>query len=174
MPRYTVSALVPDPLAFKISALRRQLDTFTRQWLPPHITIVPPFELDLTREEIQAVKSLPVDVTVALEGWGEFRRDRTSVIFQKLPATSFDAVRSATALGVPRLAVFIPQDSEYHVTIVSRIPNEVFDEVQAKVTAKALTGSFTVNHVTVYEWDDELRRWIEVSGYNERLVTIDQ
>lgn len=162
MPRHIITALVPEPLATSLAAMRRKFDVFTRQWLPPHVTVVPPFESDLFQEEIRAMQALPVDVTATLEGWGEFRRDQTSVIFQKLPATSFDAVRAAAAQAVPRLASSIPHDSEYHVTVASRIPNEVFDEVKAAVTANRISGNFTIAHLTVYEWDFDLRRWIEI------------
>lgn len=162
MKRYVVAALVPEPLRTKLADLRHQYDRYTRQWLPPHITIIPPFDEPLTRDQQQAIKNIPVNVEAALSGWGSFRRDRTSVIYQLLPAKSFDAVRAEVVRLAPQLTTFTPADSEYHVTVVSRIPNEQFDEVWKTVTAQPLTGSFTVDRLTLYEWDFELRRWIEV------------
>jgi hypothetical protein len=157
--RYVIVALVPEPLRLTMADLRRRHDLFTRQWLPPHVTVVPPFDEPLTRDEQQAIT---VKVEVALSGWGLFRRDRTSVIYQQLPVKSFDAVRAEVVRLAPRLATFTPSDSEYHVTVVSRIPNEQFDEVWKTVTAQPVTGSFTIDRLTLYEWDFELRRWIEV------------
>lgn len=160
--RSVIVALVPEPLRTMLADLRRQYDTFTRQWLPPHITVVPPFDEPLTHDEQQGIKTMPVHVEAALSGWGSFRRDRTSVIFQHLPTKSFDAARAEIVRLAPQLTTFTPADSEYHVTVVSRIPNEQFDEVWKTVTAQPVTGSFMVDRLTVYEWDFDLRRWIEV------------
>lgn len=162
MKRYTITALVPEPLHTTLADLRRQHDRFTRQWLPPHITLIPPFDYYFSREQLAALKSIPVNVTAELTGWGSFRRDQTSVIFQQLTAGSFDAVRTALGQTISDLIPLTPTDSEYHVTVVSRIPNELFDQVQQSVTANRVSGSFTVDRVHVFEWDDDLRRWIEV------------
>ncbi len=163
MKRYIVTALLPEPLRGKLAALRRHHDRFTRQWLPPHITIIPPFETILSRDEMQAIQTMPVDVKASFGGWGSFRRDTTSVLFLKIVNDVFGELRTKLLSTLPGLAPYASTDTTFHVTVVSRIPNELFDEVSSVVTKQEIAGDFTVDRLTLYEWDDEYRRWIEVT-----------
>lgn len=163
MSRYTIVALVPEPYATELNRMRKQYDTFCRQWLPPHVTIVPPFDLALTREEKSRLKQLSIPTKAVFDGWGEFRRKFTSVLFQKLPDHTFDDMKVAIYDAVPALPKTPVEDASYHVTVVSRIPNEAYEPLMTEVTSQDITGEFSVDHVTLYQWDDTVRRWLEVT-----------
>jgi 2'-5' RNA ligase len=161
--RFVIVALVPEPYQEQLGAMRKQYDIFCRQWLPPHVTIVPPFDLDLTRDEKTRLKQISVPTTSSFEGWGAYQRKFTSVLFQKLTDHSFDDLKIAVYDAVPMLPPQPVDDPTYHVTVVSRIPNEQFEPLQAEVSKNEVKGSFTVDTVTVYSWDDNVRQWLEVT-----------
>lgn len=165
MDRYTLAALVPEPFAVQLAAMRKQHDIFTRQWLPPHITILPPFEYPLSRDEIATIREFPVNVTATFDGWGAYRRALTSVLYLKTTSAnpSFTDVVENVLRTMPQLEMYRPKDFGAHVTVVSRIPNDMFDQVEATVTKETVTGSFTVDRLMLYRWDDEVRRWIAVT-----------
>ncbi|MBI5405389.1 MAG: 2'-5' RNA ligase family protein [Candidatus Kerfeldbacteria bacterium] len=165
MDRYTLVALVPEPHAAKLAALRKQHDVFTRQWLPPHITILPPFEYPLTRDEIATIREFPVNVTASFDGWGAYHRAVSSVLYLKTSSAdpSFSDVIDNILRTMPQLEKFRPQDFGAHVTVVSRIPNDQFDAVEAQVATEEISGTFTIDRLMLYRWDDEVRRWIAVT-----------
>lgn len=164
MIRYIVVALVPQPFRDTIAQLRREHDSFTRQWLPPHITVIPPFNFPLTRQEINAIRSLKLSETPTFDGYGEIRRPETSILLLELKDHGFQRMQDAVTTAVPALQEFVEQHPHPHVTVVSRIPNDRFEEVQSKATATDIDGSFSIKQLTLYQWDDEVRRWIEVTG----------
>lgn len=162
MTRHLLNALVPEPLAAQLAKLRKAHDVFTRQWLPPHVTIIPPFDAFLTQPERRALQSVPAPFTVTLGEWGTFVRATTSVLYLRAESEALPAVREDIAQRVPTVAPFVPTESDFHVTIVSRVPNDQLDEVRAAVGREAVSGSFTIDRLTLFEWDDEVRRWIIV------------
>jgi 2'-5' RNA ligase len=163
MHRYTIASLVPDPIGKTIAELRRQYDVFTRQWLPPHVTLVPPFERYLTRGEISSINQLRVDVTADLGRLDAISRDQTSVLFYQLPDGSFDEARQQLLSVVPNLKPYARTDQHYHVTVVNRVPNDQLEAVKQQVGQHSVSGSFHVDRVMLYEWDDEVRRWIALT-----------
>lgn len=161
--RYTIAALVPEPYATQLAALRRKHDTFCRQWLPPHVTLVPPFDMFLSRTDKELIREIRASCTAAYEGLGSIVRKYTSVLFYKFPDHSFDPLRTAIYAAVPTLPVPEHQDSSYHVTVASRIPNELLEPLQLEVGKHPVEGSCTVDRATLYAWDDYVRQWIEVT-----------
>jgi len=162
-PRYTIAALVPEPFASQLAAMRRKYDIYTRQWLPPHITILPPFEYDLTRDDIDIIREFPVNVSATFDGWAAFRRSLTSVLFLKLRDHAFPELLEGVLRTLPQLGQFRPRDFDGHVTVVSRIPNDAFSQVESTVSKESVEGTFSVDRLMLYRWDDELRRWIAVT-----------
>lgn len=161
--RHYIVALVPEPLATQIASLRKQYDTFTRQWLPPHVTIVPPFELFLTSQEIDWLRNFSVQCAATLDQLGAYRRTQSDVLFYQLLNHSFGQVRRDLLQALPRLAPLVEPDPTYHVTVVSRIPHERFDEIEQQVKQHAVQGTFTVERLMLYRWDDFVRRWIAIT-----------
>lgn len=161
--RHVIVFPVPEPFASRLEAMRKQYDTFTRQWLPPHITVIPPFEHFITQQEIDAIRVLRVDVVATFAGWGSFQRSRTSVLFLKLDEHTVDAAREQLLQSAPTFRSFADGNSHSHVTVVSRIPNEQFEDVAKVVTAETVEGTFAVDRFMLYRWDDELRRWIALT-----------
>ena len=76
---------------------------------------------------------------------------------------SFARVVDDLFAAVSSLEHLRPQDLDPHVTVVSRIPNEKAEAVEAVVTAQDIEGTFTIDHLSLFEWDDEVRRWISVT-----------
>ncbi|MFH0829325.1 MAG: 2'-5' RNA ligase family protein [Candidatus Kerfeldbacteria bacterium] len=161
--RFTIVALVPEPFASQFAAMRRQYDTFCRQWLPPHVTLVPPFDMFLSRADKQVICELSVQCTASFIGLDAIIRKYTSVLFYKLPDKSFDELRKAIYDAVPTLPAPERDDSSYHVTVASRIPNELLESLKKEVEKHEVKGSFTVDRATLYSWDDYVRQWIEVT-----------
>lgn len=162
MPRHTIAALVPEPLASELAALRRQYDTFTRQWLPPHVKIVPPFQLFLSRDEKAFIRTYKCSVPATLNEWGAYPRQYDTVLFLKVADHAFDRVREDVVHAIPKLQPLVPTDPRYHVTVVNRIPNDQFEALSAEVKKHSVNGSFTIDHLDLFEWDDFVRRWIRV------------
>lgn len=162
MPRHIIVALIPKPLADELAQLRRQYDTFTRQWLPPHITIVPPFEQFLSSDEKAFIHTYRCNVPVTLGEWGAYPRQYNTVLFLKVADRAFDRVRQDIVHSIPKLKPYVPTDPRYHMTVVNRIPNDQFESLSLEVKKHSVNGSFTIDHLTLYEWDDMVRRWIEI------------
>ncbi len=106
---------------------------------------------------------LRVSVEAKLGDWGTFERQYTSVLFQSVIG-AFDDVRTALARVVPRLALFVSKDSAHHVTVVSRIPNDQLPVLRDALAPHRVEGSFTLERVTLYRWDDTSRAWVEVTS----------
>lgn len=164
MTRYVIVALVPEPFAQPLADLRRKYDSYCRQWLPPHFTIVPPFELFLSRSDQQAIKDYRGSARVELKSWDAYRRMTTSVLYASSNAPELEAMRQELLNAVPALKPFSADVPGYHVTVVNRIPNDQFEEVRKRVVDERpdVQGSFTIDRFTLYEWDHELHHWIEV------------
>lgn len=163
MTRHIITALVPEPLRSELAVLRRRYDTFTRQWLPSHVTIIPPFEQFLTRDERAFIRSYTCNVPVALSEWGAYPRQYNTVLFLKVADHAFDDVRADIVKTIPKLQPFVPTDPRYHVTVVNRIPNDKFEALSVEVKKHSVSASFTIDHLDLFEWDDEVRRWISVT-----------
>ncbi len=161
--RYTIDALVPEPYAAQLAALRRQYDTFCRQWLPPHVTLVPPFDMFLSRADKQLIRELRVSCDMTLGGLDAIVRKFTSVLCYSLPDGCLSPLRTAIYEVVPNLPVPEHRDDSFRVTVASRIPNDLLEPLKNEVGKQKVEGSFTIDRATLYSWDDDVRQWIEIT-----------
>lgn len=161
--RYTIIALVPEPYAAQLASMRRQYDTFCRQWLPPHATIIPPFDMFLSRADKQLIRELRVSCNPSFGGLDAIVRKYTSVLFYSLPKGCLTPLRTAIYGAVPNLPVPEHNDDSFHVTVASRIPNELLEPLKSEVGKQKVEGSFTLDRATLYSWDDDVRQWIEIT-----------
>ncbi|MBI2984327.1 MAG: 2'-5' RNA ligase family protein [Candidatus Kerfeldbacteria bacterium] len=167
MPRYTIAALVPDPWAAEIHALRRQFDRWSRQWLPPHLTIVPPVSADISLPMVVEIETFPADIAVNWQGWGAFHHERSNVIWLHAGQGVTDHLRPKLVSAIPSLAATAtipPVDwqgpAAYHVTVVNRVPHDVFAELDQELRKRTVAGQFVIPWLTVFQWDELTNRWL--------------
>ncbi len=165
--RYCIVALVPEPWAKDIDELRTQHDKWTRQWLPPHITIVAPFYASLSREAVRAIEEAPVDIKVRLGGWGIFPHDRSDTLWIEAGDMSTKDAPARLAAAVPELTQVMTQPpidwtkpSSHHVTVVNRVPKEVTPTLEPELRKIDIEGEFHVPHLTVFSWDSRIGQWL--------------
>ncbi len=144
-----------------------QYDHWSKQWLPPHITIVAPFSSDLSEAAIQAIESMEVNIPVKLQGWGAFTHERSNVLWLETGEQGTKDVRAKLARQIPEIVAAEmrpPVDwtapASHHVTVANRIPHEEFAKLQAELKKIDISGEFTIPHLRVFVWDVLTGRWL--------------
>lgn len=165
--RFTIAALIPDPWAKDIQDLRRQYDKWSRQWLPPHITIAPPFNAELSAGTIADIENIDANIAVNFQGWGKFSHERSNVLWLETGENGTKDIRSLLARTLPDLvatATTPPIDwaapASHHVTVVNRVPHEELAKLEADLRKIDITGDFTIPHLRVFQWDAVTGRWL--------------
>lgn len=167
--RYTIIAKIPEPWATQLNDLRKQFDRWSRQWLPPHITIIPPFETDLPVSSLRAVSDLEIPIDINFKGWGSYRHPGFNVIWLD-PGTDSPAKAQTRMLNqLPMFRDYLvnpryapPGDRKFHITIASRVPDAELENTWSELSKIEVTGTLTIPGMKAYAWDAQLRRWLEV------------
>ena len=167
MARYVLAALVPDPWASDIQKLRLEHDKWSRQWLPAHITIVPPFHARFFGDVIRKIEEAAVPISVTLQGWGSFPHEKSTTLWIEAGAAATADVRTKIAKLVPEVAQLMtdpPIDwnapASHHITVVNHIPNEAVPPIETEMRKFDFDGTFTIPHVTLFRWDPVLGQWL--------------
>lgn len=167
MARYVIAALIPNPWASDIQKLRLEHDQWSRQWLPAHITIVPPFHARFFGDVIRNIEEAAIPVSVSFQGWGSFGHDRTTTLWIETGAAGAADVRTKLAKLVPELTRVMTdppidwtQPASHHVTIVNHVPNDQVKTLEPEIRKIDIDGNFTIPHLTVFRWDPSVGQWL--------------
>ncbi len=160
-PRYVVNALVPDPLGADLEMLRKRLDRWSNQWLPPHLTIVPPFNADLTDGQRHQIAAHAFPLEMELMEVGTFRQRHTSTVWYGVKARGLIARMNEFYADMPWLKPFADQRPiQPHVTVASRIPHHELTYVETAASAAKVVGEAKIERLSLFRWDDAAGRWV--------------
>lgn len=167
MSRYVIVALVPEPWATDIQKLRLEHDQWSRQWLPAHVTVVSPFHSRLQPDVIRAIEEAPLAIEARFGGWGTFPHEKSTTFWLDAGETGFADIRSRLATAVPGLTMVMTDPiidwatpSSHHVTVVNHVPNDQAQALETELRKIDIDGDFRIQHLTVFQWDPRLGRWL--------------
>lgn len=173
--RFVIVALVPEPWATDVNNLRREYDQWSRQWLPPHITIVPPFSGELGEHTIRDLEAFEANIPVNLQGWGAFHHERSNVLWLEAGEKGTHDIRRRLTEVLPDLATMFTHPAidwngpaSHHVTVANRIPHDTFGKVESELKKIDLSGEFTIPRLTVFRWDAMTGRWLFANPGNSK------
>lgn len=161
--RYTISALIPEPWASEFLGWRKEYDRWSNSWLPPHITIIPPFQAAVPPSILAEIERTPLTIPVSFGKWGSYDRPNSHVIWVDPGQEGPKAARKQLLDAYPEFQKYLrdPADGErYHVTIVNRVPDSDFTRIFSELQQKKVEGTFEIPQLTVFVWDRLTSRWL--------------
>lgn len=150
---------VPEPFGSQLQAARARFGDELAEFVPTHVTLVPPTEVDPSPDHLAAIdEHLAVlarrhaPFTVHLQGTATFR-PVSPVVYLPLAsgAAQCTALQADCRTGV--LAVPLKFPYEPHVTIAHRIDDAGLDRAYAEMAG--FDARFSVTEITRYEYDDD-------------------
>lgn len=169
--RYIIVAVLPEPWAKEFDSLRRKYDRWSKQWLPPHVTIIPPFEVAGNEDRLRSIESLTVDLAIEFQGWGHFTHANANVIWHNPGQPRPSDVRKLILREQPWLEQVHPsldpyplfsEKPHFHITVASHVPDHNCDAIWTEIKNIDLEGSFVIPRLTVFQWDAQHRRWVRL------------
>jgi 2'-5' RNA ligase len=127
-----VAISIPHPFGAELAAWRRSIGDPTADAVPPHITLLPPTELDAAgREAVEKHLESTADdhqpFRVHLRGTGTFR-PVSPVVFVALARGISDCEILAAAVRTGPLPVELRFPYHPHVTVAQALPDPLMDE----------------------------------------------
>lgn len=156
MIEYIVVALIPEPWCSAIVALRKKYDRWTTTDLPPHITIVRPLH-DLPSVLRAKAGSLRYPFQVTFGPWNTFGNPDNNVVWIDPGQAEPRRVADQLYQDFPDLKNFDngryqPGKAHiFHITAANHIPDQDFGHVAAAMRQEKISGSFTIERLTVFK-----------------------
>lgn len=142
MKQWLIVAELPEPLRTELAQLRNEIDIWSGQWLPPHVTIFRPFGFDLSPTAIREIQR-PVAMTGQLLRWAVFRNPGSYVLYLAPTPEPLQRLRQGLLERVPEpgktdhstdpYAQFAAKPI-YHVTIAASVPDSEINRIYSKVS----------------------------------------
>lgn len=160
--QYLITADLPEPLRTDLGQLRSELDIWTGRWLPPHVTIVRPFVLELEPAEIEEIYR-PIQLTAQMVRWSLFRHPDANVVFLEPTQEPFFRIRNDLLSRVPRLTVGdrsvdpfaeFAEKPHFHVTIAAHLPDNTVDQIFSKVSQKTYMQVFQIGELSLFSMEN--------------------
>jgi 2'-5' RNA ligase len=165
--RYLLLLRVPDEAEEYIKQIRRRFG-FQGPKLRPHITLVPPFNTDLTRDQLISLLS-NIDFPgfkQSLNGVGFFEK-RNKVIYVDVVLNDFlmnlyldirNLLEPVSKRAYGKGALF---RSEYkpHITIAKRLLNQDFLKAKSRLAEEELAIDWKVDCFWLYYFSTNNNRW---------------
>ncbi|PRY13440.1 2'-5' RNA ligase family protein [Kineococcus rhizosphaerae] len=148
-----VSIPVPDPHAAELTAWREEFGDPLARSIPPHITLLPPFELacadlDAAREHLEATAAAGAPFDVHLRGTATFRPVSPVVFVQLVRGISeCELLQAAIRTGPLRADLNFPFHP--HVTVAHDVAEPSLD--RAELVLRDWEATFTVKGFSLYE-----------------------
>ncbi|WP_432509878.1 2'-5' RNA ligase family protein [Kineococcus sp. SYSU DK001] len=148
-----VSIPVPDPHAAELTAWRREFGDPLAHAIPPHITLLPPFELDLAdlpaaRDHLEATAATGAPFDVHLRGTATFR-PVSPVVFVQLARGISECELLQAAIRTGPLTAEINFPFHPHVTVAHDVDEAALD--RAELVLRDWEATFTVKGFSLYE-----------------------
>lgn len=147
-----VAVAIPPPFGVQLEGWRRSIGDPTVDAIPPHITLIPPTEVDPAgREAIEKhLETTAADnrpYRVHLRGTGTFR-PVSPVVFVALARGISECEQLAAALRTGPIPVELRFPYHPHVTIAQDLPDPVMDEAYAALAD--FEADFLVDELGLY------------------------
>jgi 2'-5' RNA ligase len=144
---------VPEPHASVLSAWREQVGDTQGRLIPPHITLLPPTQIDPARQDevhdhLEQAGGTVGPFTMHLAGTGTFR-PVSQVVFVQVAAGIGECEKLSAAIRSGPLDRDLPYPYHPHVTVAQDVDEDALD-----VAYEGLAGfaaRFVVPGFTVYE-----------------------
>jgi 2'-5' RNA ligase len=160
--RYVIVGLLPDQMQKQIAELQQRYE-FRKQTLPPHITIIPPFQLPgfQTRASIlQKVKFSPVQVVVGHVA--AFRRPDANIVYLQVASPGILMVIDICKDAIPALTQVVPRRIQLHITIAKGVPDADLDRILSELKEEQHRDTFTLEKLTLFAGELGQAGWNEV------------
>ena len=172
--RFLIVAKLPEPLAGRVEEEIQRYDRWSKRHLPPHMTIIPPFDTVLPKQTINEIIQFRCELPISFHGWGFFNNPNDNVAFLHPGRKECERVRQEILTAIPSLNPFARSrepDAEndvpnYHITIAWKIPDADRSSRDSILLQAPLEGSCTISHLTMYRWNDGDNYWQEVAPDN--------
>lgn len=152
---YTIVAPVPENLATALTPYRQKYDPLA-EFIPPHITILRPFDFSRSTRELhdhlQNVGEHQAPIKVSLAGWDVYRQRRYLLCLPVIAGQSeFTSLRENILTGP--LSPLVKQDSSYRPHIVFGRLASQSDVDSVKKTLKTFEPQFVfrVTHMDLLQ-----------------------
>lgn len=171
MNQYIIIALLPEPIASDLAQLRAELDIWTPQWLPPHVTIVRPFALELPPDALARIQQ-PLAITAQVMRWATFRNPDNNVLYLEPTQEPFRREYQALFERVPELHAGdtsidpnrrFADTPTFHITVAAHIPDNVIDRIFSKVSQKTYLQVFQIHQFSLFSQENG-SFWEQVTG----------
>lgn len=158
---YLIVAPLPEPLRTEFGQLRTELDDWSGRWIPPHVTIVRPFTLDLDPAEMAELRR-PVQATAQIMAWSSFRNPGANVVFLEPTQEPFRHLRDDLLQRIPRLAEAdtsadpygqFAATPHYHITVAAHVPDSEIERIYSKVSQKTYLQVFQIRSLAIFSLD---------------------
>lgn len=163
MQRYLITIDLTEHLADYASKLLNEHNRWDARWLPPHITIFPPTEGELSSDQLQQLREFRFSMDLHSIGWGSFERADGNVMYLVPQADGllelWHQVTKIVGGGVHET----PTMPKFHITIARKVPSAEWGSLQATLVKVDPRGHCRVEHLTVYRWDENAGIW-EIVG----------
>jgi len=153
--RIGVAVAIPEPHASVLVGWRRRVGDPEADKIPPHVTLLPPTDLDADQLELiekhlsEAATTVP-PFTMRLSGTGTFR-PISQVVFVQVSAGIAECELLEGAVRRPPIERELEYPYHPHVTVGHDISDEQLD--QAFDGLRDFVGQFTVDHFRMYSQD---------------------
>ncbi|GEM_PF-2902744 len=142
MNQWVIVAELPEPLRSELAQLRLEIDRWNKRWLPPHVTIIRPFALNLSASAVAEI-TRPISLTAQLLRWATFRQPGNNGLYLEPTQAPFQHLRVELFRRVPELTKGdrsvdwhrkFAEDPIFHVTIAAGVPDDEIDHIYSKVS----------------------------------------
>lgn len=160
MSRYLVTIDLTEHLADHVKTLQNKFNRFEKRWLPPHVTMIPPTEGELSVDQLRELGKMQFSFDLHTVGWASFTHDDQTKVMYLMPQADgllelwhqIARVCSDGIHGSPTMPTF-------HVTVAKNIPLSLWPELEQKMVKEDPRGHCRVRKITVYAWDEQVGDW---------------
>ncbi len=160
--KYVIVFLLPEILTKRILALRKNFQPNADPSLPPHITIIRPFNLGAEQQAaLQEIARLEVvNSAVKYGGANTFMSgDQENVVYLGCEGKTLQTAQDAVCRVLPKLSPFQDETSTFHITVARNVLGESLDQLLTELTTSDFKGNFIPRQLSVYCKNSGDRGW---------------
>jgi 2'-5' RNA ligase len=159
MDRFLITIDLTEHLADYAAKLQNEHNRWDRRWLPPHITIIPPTDGEISAEQLQQLREFHFVMDLHSVGWGSFEREDGNVMFLVPQADGLLELWHQVTKILGQSLHTSPKMPKFHITIARQVPKTEWEQVQRSLVKIDPRGHCRVNHLTLYRWDEGAKSW---------------
>ena len=159
MQRFLITIDLTEHLAAYAAKLQNEHNRWDRRWLPPHITIIPPTDGELTTDQLLQLREFRFSMDLHSIGWGSFEREDGNVMFLVPQADGLLELWHQVTKILGTSLHDSPKMPKFHITIARKVPTAEWGSLQSALVKIDPRGHCRVDHLTVYRWDENAENW---------------